>query len=362
MLVPVAPARLVDTRPGTAHLLPVVDRPLRAGESVRLHVVGLTGRVPASGVGSVHLTITALNATAAGSVSAAPCGTVAAPPMLWFTALRPAANSTFVAPDGTGSVCVSVTAPTHLLVDLRGYTPATGGFHAVRPTHVFDTRSGHAALRAVPARPLAAGTVLKVRFTALGSVVPASGVRAFTIHVTATGATAAGSLTAWSCGTRPTAASLAYTTGTTTVTALVLAPDATGSLCFTTTSTVHVATDIIGWAPTTGSLRAVTATRVLDATVGTTPTSTRPGAAVGVAPAAVVAWSVRLSVLAPAGAGTAIVQACGGTTKLATLTFAAAQSTTVAVVLPAHATLGTLCVSASRAVRVRLDVDGWFAR
>jgi hypothetical protein len=34
----------------------------------------------------------------------------------------------------------------------------------------------------------------------------------------------------------------------------------------------------------------------------------------------------------------------------------------VAVVVPANATTGALCITASRSVRMTLDVNGWFAR
>jgi len=345
-----------------SHLLPAVDRRLRAGESVRMHVLGLAARVPATGVGAVHITVTALDSTATGSVAITACGITAAPPALWFTQGRPASTSTFVAPDTTGSVCITVSAPTHLLVDLRGYAPATGGLHAVRPTHVFDTRPRHTALRAVPSRTLGSGSVLKVRFTALGALVPASGVSAVALHLTAISAGTSGSLTAWSCGARPSASSLTFgPTGVSSVT-LILAPDGTGSLCFASTAAVHVTADVIGWVATGRSFHPVAVTRVLNARVGTIPTAAQPGRSLAVAPAATTAWWVRLSVVAPDGAGTATVQACGSVTRLATISFVARQSTSVAVVVPANATTGALCIAASRSVRMTLDVDGWFAR
>lgn len=327
-----------------------------------MHVLGLAARVPATGVGAVHIAVTALDSTAAGSLTIAACGISAPPAALWFTQGRPTSTSTFVAPDSTGSVCITVSAPTHLLVDLRGYTPATGGLHAVRATHVFDTRPGHAALRTVPSRTLGSGSVLKVRFTALGALVPATGVSAVALHLIAISAGSSGSVTAWSCGARPSVSTLTFgPTGVGSV-ALMLAPDSTGSLCFASTTAVHVAADVTGWVATSRGFHPVAARRVLDTRVGTAPTVAQPGRSFGVTPTATAAWLVRLSVVTTDGAGTATVQACGSTTRLATISFTTRQSNSVAVVVPANATTGALCITASRSVRMTLDVDGWFAR
>jgi hypothetical protein len=125
---------------------------------------------------------------------------------------------------------------------------------------------------------------------------------------------------------------------------------------------VHVTADVIGWVATGRGFHPVAVTRVLNARVGTIPTAAQPGRSLAVAPAATTAWWVRLSVVAPDGAGTATVQACGSVTRLATISFVAGQSTSVAVVVPANANTGALCIAASRSVRMTLDVDGWFAR
>jgi hypothetical protein len=344
------------------HLLPAVERRLKAGETVRLHVLALAGRVPASGVGGVLLGVTAVDATANGSLTVAACGTKASPAALWYSAGRPTSTAAFVVPDTTGSVCVTVSAPTHLLVDLRGYTAATGGFHAVRATRVFDTRPQHAAARVVPARAVAPGTVLKVRFTALSTLVPGTGVGAVAFHLTATGAASAGAVTVWSCGTKPRIATLSFTAASTSTVALLVAPDASGSICFATSAAVHLAADITGWVATGRGFHPVLTTRVLDARVTTTALSVRPGVPFAVQPTAAAAWSLRVSVVTPDGAGAVTVQACGSTTRVATVSFAARQSSTVAVIVPTNPTSGAWCVTATRPTRVLLEVDGWFAR
>ncbi|MCB0996159.1 MAG: hypothetical protein KDB21_13765, partial [Acidimicrobiales bacterium] len=117
----VAPARVLDTRPGDARVGYFGDKP-GAGDTVVLAVAG-QGGVPPTGATGVVLNLTATDATDAGFVTAWPCGQQR-PNAASLNVER--AGQTFpnlvVVPLGVaGTVCIYTLHGTHLVADVAGW-------------------------------------------------------------------------------------------------------------------------------------------------------------------------------------------------------------------------------------------------
>jgi hypothetical protein len=90
--------------------------------------------------------------------------------------------------------------------------------------------------------------VLSVKVTNLVGLVPASGVSAVSLNVTASEAVGSGYITVYACGTRPGVSSLNYVKGGTTSNAVIVPVNpSTGSVCFFSTQLVNIRADIGGW-------------------------------------------------------------------------------------------------------------------
>jgi hypothetical protein len=142
---------------------------------------------------------------------------------------------------------------------------AKGTFTPLTPSRVLDTRTGTGAARF----PLGPGRAISVVVRGVGGV-PASGVAAVALNVTATEATLGGFVTVHPTDvSRPDASNLNMVPGQT-IPALVIAkvgPD--GRACiYNDTGTTHVIADVVGWfadgASTGASLNALTPARVID--------------------------------------------------------------------------------------------------
>lgn len=135
-----APERILDTRVG-------LGGPTgRLGPSPRAVQVTGVGGVP-SGATAAIVNLTATEGTAAGYVSAYPCG--GSPPLvssLNFGVAQSIANAAFVklAPDGT--LCLRSNVPVHGIVDISGYLSSADALVPVDPVRVADTREEAAPL------------------------------------------------------------------------------------------------------------------------------------------------------------------------------------------------------------------------
>ncbi len=118
--MPLSPLRLADTR--QAHLElnggagPVMLEP---GRVLRVQVAGNRG-IDASARGA-SLNLTVAGGPWAGFLVAVPCGATSDVSTLNFPGWGVAvANSANVKLDGSGAVCVTTSAPTHVIVDITG--------------------------------------------------------------------------------------------------------------------------------------------------------------------------------------------------------------------------------------------------
>lgn len=241
--VTVIPTRLLDTRTGTG--APAVK--VGPGQTVVLQVTG-QGGVPASGASAVSVNITATQPSTTSfltvwqTYNARPAASI-----LNFPAATTIANSTIVglARDGTISL-FNKSGSTHLLVDVSGWFRDTGGFNAITPARLLDTRTGNGA----PAVKVGPGETVELQVTGRG-VIPAAGVLAVSVNITATEPSASSWLTVWPTGfPRPDVSILNYPAGRTIAnsTLVFLSPDGKMSL-FNRSGSTHLLVDVSGWSP-----------------------------------------------------------------------------------------------------------------
>ncbi len=181
--VPVAPARLLDTRSGAV-------RP--AGSTTDVSVAG-QGGVPATGVGAAVVTITSTESTGVGFVAAFARGTAwpGTSTLNVDRAGQDIPNLAVVPLGADGSISLLNQPPTHLIVDVVGYVTGTGATSGGSgllllgsPTRVLDTRTGP--------KPVAAST----QTVPAGPVVALAGPAL--VNLTLTETAARGFVTAWS--------------------------------------------------------------------------------------------------------------------------------------------------------------------
>jgi hypothetical protein len=144
----------------------------------------------------------------------------------------------------------------------------TALFRPTQPTRILDTRPGPERIGYAGTKPAAGDTV---ELQIAGRVgMPADGIGAVAINLTATEATAPGFVSAWPSGTsRPVVSSLNLERAGQTIPNLVIVPvGANGRISLYTLSGTHLVADVLGWFPAGGALEPIRPERILD---------TRPG-------------------------------------------------------------------------------------
>jgi N-acetylmuramoyl-L-alanine amidase len=243
----VRPARIVDTRTGLGLPAGVVP----AGASRTFQVAG-RGGVPASGVGTAVLNVTAVQPSAPGYLTVYPAGR--ARPVtsnLNLTAGRTVPNLVQVALGSGGKVSVyAANASVHLVVDVFGwtgnggaaFTPGEGLFNPVAPFRALDTRKTAA---------LGPGESRRLRVTGTGGTggVPAAGVSAVVVNLTVTRPTSPGFLTVYPGGQpRPPTSNLNFVAGETRANRVVVPVGADGTVAvYNPAGSAHVIVDLNGW-------------------------------------------------------------------------------------------------------------------
>lgn len=245
-------------------------------------------------------------------------------------------------------------------VELRGtINPPDGGFAGLTPTRVVDTRS---------AAMLPAGSVyeLDVRGTA---GVPADAT-ALALNVTVTDPSAIGYVTVYPCGdARPDASNLNFQPGETTSNAVIATIGAEGKVCVYTTSTLHLVVDVNGaYSPTMGfgQLHPLTPTRLYDSRQGATLLAADSVTRISIlgqaaVPADATAAVLNVTATQPAGPGYLTVYPCGVERPEASNVNFGAGETVPNSVTAAIGSGGEVCVYASAATHLVVDLDGAYA-
>lgn len=247
---PVDPDRLFDTRVGTPPALREVAKQKVSETPLEVQVTDLPGgMVPATGVGAVSLNVTATNAAEYGFVTVTACDPVGEASSLNFQANKDRANLVLVPVSPEGTICFTANQPVDLAVDVNGWFADTSDLNPVTPTRVFDTRPGTpAALREVAKQQISPTAPLRVKVTDLpGGLVPASGVGAVSLTVTATNAGEYGFITVSPCGPPRETSSVNFQANVDTANAVLSPISADGEVCFTSNVAVDVVVDISGW-------------------------------------------------------------------------------------------------------------------
>jgi hypothetical protein len=242
---PLVPTRILDTRNGTGGGVR-----LGPNSSLELQVAG-AGGVPATGADAAVLNIVATQTTATSFVTAYPSGS--APPVvsnLNFDAGDTVANRAIVKLGAGGKVTIyNLAGGADIVVDVGGWftnatPPATlGTFVALQPARILDTRDGTGGISGI--RP--AATAVEVQITGRGGV-PAAGVTAVVLNVTATQPAGLGFLTVFPSGNLlPLASDLNFEAGETRPNLAIVRVGTGGKVTLYVSTATHVVFDVAGW-------------------------------------------------------------------------------------------------------------------
>ena len=281
--VSVSPARILDTRFGNGAPAARVG----PGQAVEVQVTG-RGGVPATGVAAVAVNVTAVLPTAGSFLTAWPTGE--SRPTVSNVNVEAATivpNLAVIKVGAGGRVSLfNAAGSVDLLADVAGYyldpAAATPGssFASLSPARILDTRTGAGA----PAARVGAAQRVDVQITGQGGV-PASGVTAVAVNVTAVGPSAESFVTAWPAGeTRPLASNLNLAGGVTRPNMVIVKVGAGGKVSlYNEAGTVDLLADVAGYyldptavAPAS-TFTTLTPARILDTRTGSGAPAVRVG-------------------------------------------------------------------------------------
>ncbi|MBK5332182.1 MAG: hypothetical protein JJD93_09435 [Ilumatobacteraceae bacterium] len=257
-------------------------------------------------------------------------------------------------------------------------SPRLADFIPVDPTRVFDTRpESPPALRVVDKVKVGGASVLEVKVTDLGDLVPASGVGAVSLNVTAVDPDAAGFVTVYPCGERPLASNVNYRAGQTVPNAVIAPVSASGTVCFYSLRNADLVVDINGWFRGVGGYTPVGPRRVFDTRPGQGSDALRPlpttklvgGTELQVqfsdlgdyVPASgVAAVSLNVTVVDAEQRGFLSVYPCGQRPLVSSVNYEIGDTVANEVIAVLSST-GSVCFFANVTVDLVVDVNGWMA-
>ncbi len=117
----VNPARVADTRAGTAALRDVPKTRLVPGATLTVKLTDLPGLVPATGVGAVALNVTSTRSTGDGYLTVSPCGSTNVVSNVNFQSGLDRANAVLTPVSTAGTICVTASQPTDVIIDVSGW-------------------------------------------------------------------------------------------------------------------------------------------------------------------------------------------------------------------------------------------------
>ena len=257
-LVAVAPQRVLDTRVSGD-----VTGGQRVGvdQSIDVQIAG-RGGVPSSGASAVVVNLTGTDPLGAGFVTAWPTGSArpVASNVNVLAAGDTSPNLAIVRLGTGGKISLFAHSATHVVADVTAYvtdasaaSTGDGLFVPLAPARLFDTRESSAA--ASPSGKLPAGGTVTVTHAGHAGI-PASGVAALALNVTAVEASGAGFVTAYPAGiARPETSTLNVVTDDTRPNATIIQLGANGAISYFSQTGAHVLADVTGYftAPRSGS-------------------------------------------------------------------------------------------------------------
>jgi len=268
-VVTVPPVRLADTRAGA---VTADGRGARDGAvgpaAVRDVVVAGRGGIPATGVGSVVLNVTAAAATDPTYVTVWPAGSPRPLASNLNPRPGPARANLVVVGVGTGGrvSLYNDAGATELVVDALAWFPAGQGLREVGPARLLDTRAGGGTVDgSTAAGPLGPGADADLPVAGRGGV-PSVGVDAVVLNVTAVSAAEPSFVTVWPAGSaRPLASNLNPVPGEPAANLVVARLGAGGAVSVhNQAGDTDLVVDVLGWFPTGADFRGVVPARLLD--------------------------------------------------------------------------------------------------
>ncbi len=325
--VPLAPARLLDTRPGES----TVDGQFAgigragAGSVTKVRIAG-RGGIPADAAAAM-VNLTVVSPGGAGYATIFPC--TPTPPNasnINYTSGAVVANSVTATLDANGDACIFTLAAADLLIDSNGFVPSDSGIGTLTPARLLDTRPGETTVDGQFAGigQATAGSVTKVRIAGRGGI-PADATAAM-VNLTVVNPGGAGYATIYPCTpTPPNASNINYAPGTFVANSVTATLDSNGDVCVFTLAAADILIDANAYAEAGSKVGTLTPARLLD---------TRPGEATvdgqfagigraaagsvtrihvagrGGIPAGATAAIVNLTIVGPGGPGYATIYPC----------------------------------------------------
>ena len=282
--------------------------------------------------------------------------------------------------DDRGNQSIHQTNATLVVVEAQPDPPDPNSYQPVNPARLLDSRPGQVTADGQFAAAGPLGPDGQVALTVLGrGGVPATGVKAVVLNVTATQPTTAGFLTVFPTGEpRPLASNLNFAPAQDVPNLVVAKVGVNGQVTIhNATGSTHVIADVMGWFPTGALFTPLTPARLYDSRPAQT-TIDGVGAATGaLAPNTIRTFkvtarggvpatdvgSVVLNVTATAtsGPGFLTVYPSGQARPLASnLNFAAGQTAANAVVAKVGTEGQVTVFNGSGSMHLIVDVAGWF--
>jgi hypothetical protein len=259
----IRPVRILDTRSGNGASAAM----LGPGGVIDLVVAG-RGTVPASGTGAVVMNVTVADPTEAGYLTVWPTGEARPEASNLNFVPGQAAPNLVLAKLGTGGrvSIYNFAGSTNVIADVMGWFPLANSYQPLTPHRVLDTRNGTGA----PAARVGADQSVQLSVLGRGGV-PASGVDAVVINVTAADSSATSYLTVWPTGQPlPYSSNLSLAPGRVVPNLVISKLGNDGTISFYNyAGDTHIIADVMGWFPAASGFHSLTPLRILDTRVGT---------------------------------------------------------------------------------------------
>ena len=366
---------LAGGRPGSPQWVVKVS----PGVDLRIPILETAG-APQSGVTGVGMNFTVVDPAGEGYLTVWPCGaTKPDASNLNFRAGQTVANAVVSHVDGTGLICVSSNVAAHVIVDVNSWLTSSAGFTPMTPYRLLDTRHGIGAPLGKVGTLDGSGAPLPVRFAGVNGI-PASGVSAISLNLTATGTSVdrfGGFVSVYPCDVAlPNVSSLNFGNDVSVPNAVIVPMSASGDVCFHVRGRADLIVDVNGWFSVGGSFTKVTPQRIADTRSGIGVVQARVGAlngggtplqvpvlnVAGVPATGVDAVSINVTATgtrANAFGGYVTVYPCGTVPDASTLNFTTGQTVPNAAIARVSGN-GTVCIMVYGEADVIVDVNGWF--
>ncbi|HEY0519406.1 MAG TPA: hypothetical protein VGC84_07920, partial [Ilumatobacteraceae bacterium] len=346
-----------------------------AGGTLELTVNG-RGEVPLDAE-AVVMNVTVTEASAAGFLTVYPCGSQR--PLssnLNFVTGGTVPNAVIARVGSGGAVCFFASQGVQLIADVNGYFPPGSAFVPVVPARILETRSGSPTVdgQFQGVGKMGADSTLELTVNGRGPV--AADATAVVLNITVTEPSIAGFATVYPCGQpRPEASNLNFVAGQTVPNQVISQVGAGGKVCIYALEPTQVIADVMGYFLPESSLVSLLPARLLDTRPGK-PTVDNQFAGTGLVPrngtvqlkvtgrggvaGSVGAVVLNVTVDGPVGAGFITVYPCGeAQPNASSLNFVAGQTVPNSVIARVGAG-GNVCLFASEATHLVVDVDGYF--